>query len=65
MKITKILTSIFAFMAISCAAAGCSFGMPQNSTNGSNECKHTIVMDEAVAPTCGADGLTAGCHCST
>lgn len=53
-----LITAIFLFAIILCASS-CSF---PGVTNG--ECTHSIVTDEAVAPSCTEEGLTAGKHCS-
>ena len=95
------ILSLMCTLTSGIALSGCSFGIPQNSTNGSStseqqsesvessisesteessveesstensseedsgetECKHKIVIDEAVSATCTTDGLTSGAHC--
>ena len=59
----KILAVLLAVVLVLPTLAACDLGgAPEDNVPPAHE--HTVVIDEAVAPTCIQTGLTSGAHCS-
>ena len=65
-KIVKILPLLCLILAIGVLTlTACTLGVvPSDTQQGDKDHTHTVVADDAVAPTCTESGLTAGKHCS-
>ena len=59
----KILAVLLAVVLVIPTLAACDLGgAPEDNVPPAHE--HTVVIDDAVAPTCTSTGLTVGAHCS-